>query len=138
MSNVSMKVANETLACSKPIIYYPDPKFTSFTSTKTGQNIRITIQVIHIFPHTCTYSRPQCIKGEHLPLLSFQKKADKLEMSTAELSVFGIREEKYHKCIMVSKTYSDETEFFICEIKTTTKSNFQELKVNLSVILQQA
>lgn len=44
-SPVVLKVANETLYCST-ITYYPDPEFTSFTSTKTGGNVRITIQVI--------------------------------------------------------------------------------------------
>ncbi|KAF1372528.1 hypothetical protein PFLUV_G00266440 [Perca fluviatilis] len=47
-STVFLKVANETLACL-PMTYYPEPEFTSFTSTRTGDDVRITIQVMHIF-----------------------------------------------------------------------------------------
>ncbi len=47
MSSVSLKVANETLACSM-ITYYPDPEFTTFETTRTGDDVLITIQVMHI------------------------------------------------------------------------------------------
>lgn len=49
-SNVLLKVANETLTCSATITYYPDPEFTSFTTTKTRDGVRITIQVITANP----------------------------------------------------------------------------------------
>lgn len=46
---MSLKVANQTLECSPTIIYHPDPEFISFTTARTGDDVRITIQVIHIF-----------------------------------------------------------------------------------------
>ncbi|TKS91123.1 Plexin-C1 Virus-encoded semaphorin protein receptor [Collichthys lucidus] len=89
-STMSLKVANELLPCST-INYYPEPEFISFTSTQTGNDVRITIQ----------------------------KKADKLEMTTAELSVWGVQDEKEYPCIMEDKEKSNETDFFICEIQQT-------------------
>ncbi|TDG96875.1 hypothetical protein EPR50_G00233140 [Perca flavescens] len=99
-STVFLKVANETLACL-PMTYYPEPEFTNFTSTRTGDDVRITIQ----------------------------KKADKLEMTVADLKVWGVEEEKQHPCIMETKETSNETDFFICEIKTTANANFQQLMI---------
>ena len=49
MSHVSLKVANQTLACSPTIIYHPDPEFISFTAARTGDDVRVTIQVILFF-----------------------------------------------------------------------------------------
>ncbi|KAF1372529.1 hypothetical protein PFLUV_G00266450 [Perca fluviatilis] len=83
-STVFLKVANETLACL-PMTYYPEPEFTSFTSTREGDDVHIIIQ----------------------------KKADKLEMTVAELEVWGVEEEKQHPCIMETKATSNETDFFI-------------------------
>ncbi|XP_060885196.1 uncharacterized protein LOC132956063 [Labrus mixtus] len=102
-STLSLKVANETLPCSTTITYYPDPEFTSFSSTLTGNNVRITIQ----------------------------KKADKLGMNITELSVWGIHEENRHPCIMVDQETNDETEieFFTCEIRNTRIATFQELEI---------
>ncbi|XP_034719215.1 plexin-C1 isoform X2 [Etheostoma cragini] len=100
-STVFLKVANETLACLPTMTYYPEPQFTSFTSTRTGDDVRITIQ----------------------------KEADKLEMTIAELEVWGVEEEKQHPCIMEAKETSNETDFFICEIQKTPNANFQQLKI---------
>ncbi|KAM3850134.1 plexin-C1-like [Diretmus argenteus] len=68
---LSLKVANQTLTCSS-ITYHPDPEFTSFTSTRTGDVLSVTIQ----------------------------KKADKLEMTTEELSVWGFQGDKKYNCII--------------------------------------
>ncbi|XP_060885192.1 plexin-C1 [Labrus mixtus] len=102
-STLSLKVANETLPCSTTITYYPDPEFTSFSSTMTGDDVRITIQ----------------------------KKADKLGMNITELSVWGIHEENRHPCIMVDQETNDETEieFFTCEIQNTRITKFRELEI---------
>lgn len=43
-TDVLLKVANETLPCSA-ITYHPDPEFSSFTTLKTTDGVRITIQV---------------------------------------------------------------------------------------------
>lgn len=48
-SDVLLKVANETLPCLAKITYHPDPEFISFTNTKTGDDLRITIQVMLVF-----------------------------------------------------------------------------------------
>ncbi|XP_065807606.1 plexin-C1 [Labrus bergylta] len=102
-STLSLKVANETLPCSTTITYYPDPEFTSFSSTMTGDDVRITIQ----------------------------KNADKLGMNITELSVWGIHEENRHPCIMVDQETNDETEieFFSCEIRNTRITKFRELEI---------
>ncbi|XP_040886352.1 plexin-C1 isoform X2 [Toxotes jaculatrix] len=100
-SSVSMKLGNDTLPCSTNITYYPEPEFTIFTSTRTGDDVRITIE----------------------------KKADKLEMTTAELSVWGIRNEKQYPCIMETKETNNQTEFFTCEIKSTSDTKFEQLMI---------
>ncbi|KAM6961556.1 plexin-C1 [Tautogolabrus adspersus] len=97
LSTLSLKVANETLACTTTITYYPDPEFTRFSSIRTGDDVHITIQ----------------------------KKADKLEMSKAELSVWGIDEGKRHRCIIDEI----ETKFFTCEIQNTRITTFRELEI---------
>ncbi|TNN54600.1 Plexin-C1 [Liparis tanakae] len=104
-SSVFLKVANETLACSTAMTYYPDPEFTSFTSTRTGDGVRITLQ----------------------------KKADRLQMSPAEVSVWGVEEGRSYPCIMEAKESSNETDFFICEIQQTPNAKFQHLRVNIPV-----
>ncbi|XP_041636511.1 plexin-C1 isoform X2 [Cheilinus undulatus] len=100
-STLSLRVANETLACSTTLTYYPDPEFTTFSSTTSGDDNRIIIQ----------------------------KKMDKLNMTLTELSVWGIHEDKQHPCIMEVKELNEETEFFTCEIKNTRIGKFQEIKI---------
>ncbi|XP_070847708.1 plexin-C1 [Chaetodon trifascialis] len=100
-SGVLLKVVNTTLGCSSMITYYPDPEFTNFTATRTGNDVRITIE----------------------------KKADKLEMTTDEVSVWGIQEGKQYVCVMEGKETSKETEFFICEIRMTPGATFQQLMI---------
>ncbi|XP_067437509.1 plexin-C1-like isoform X2 [Thunnus thynnus] len=101
-SNVFMKVANETVTCSTSITYYPDPEFTSFTSTRTGNN-------------------------EHM--INIEKTADKLKMTTAELSVWGVREGKHYFCNMKTKENHNEIDVFICEIQSTSNTKFQHLLI---------
>ncbi|XP_068611384.1 plexin-C1 [Brachionichthys hirsutus] len=101
-SAVFIRVANETLACSTTITYYPNPEFTSFTTTRIGDDVHITIQ----------------------------KKVDKLEMTPAELRVWGVQEEKEYPCIMGEKETSAEMDFFMCEIRMTPNAEFQRLKIN--------
>ncbi|XP_018558410.1 plexin-C1 isoform X1 [Lates calcarifer] len=100
-STVFLRVANETLSCSDKITYYPDPEFTGFSPIRIGDDVRITIE----------------------------KKADKLEMTEAELSVWGDQEGKQYPCIMKSKKTTNEIEHFICEIKNTSKTNFQKIMI---------
>ncbi|XP_015239410.1 PREDICTED: plexin-C1-like [Cyprinodon variegatus] len=98
-SPVFLKVANQSLKCKKEIIYYPDPKFTSYTAVREGKDIRITIQ----------------------------KEPDKLEMKPEELEVWVIQGEKQHQCIEISKKSSNETESFICEMEGL--QNFNQIKI---------
>ncbi|XP_016516680.1 plexin-C1-like [Poecilia formosa] len=99
-SNVFLKVANKTLECAKEITYYPDPEFTSFTAVKEGKDVRIAIQ----------------------------KKADKLQMTEAELLVVGIQNEVQHSCIIIPEEIKTET--FICEIKDLQSSDIDMIKIN--------
>ncbi|KAM9845835.1 plexin-C1 [Aulostomus maculatus] len=99
-STVFLKVANQSLACHEAVTYYPDPVFTTFTSTKTGDGVRITIQ----------------------------KKADEFNMSTAELLVWGVHHGENQSCIMEDKDTSNSTDFFNCEIRTTV-TRFRHIKI---------
>ncbi|XP_063316603.1 plexin-C1-like [Pelmatolapia mariae] len=100
-SSVFLKVANQTLACSTNITYYPDPEFTSFTGIRTGDDVRVTIQ----------------------------KKSDNLEMSKEELSVWGVQDKQEYTCILEAKETSKEMDSFICQIKRPPNTEFYELKI---------
>ncbi|XP_076732078.1 plexin-C1 isoform X1 [Maylandia zebra] len=100
-STVFLKVANQTLACSTNMSYYPDPEFISFTATRTGNSVHITIR----------------------------KKVDKLEMTTAELSVWGVQDSKEYRCAMETNKTSDETHSFTCEVKNPPGVEFQLLLI---------
>ncbi|XP_077401545.1 plexin-C1 isoform X3 [Vanacampus margaritifer] len=100
-SLVSLQVANETLACSQSITYYPDPHFTSFTPTRIGEDVRVTIQ----------------------------KTWDKLEMSIKDVSALGVYGGKEYPCFMQGKDTNNQTDFFICEILSVPAVNFRHLKV---------
>ncbi|KAI3366918.1 hypothetical protein L3Q82_009558, partial [Scortum barcoo] len=97
-SSVFLRVANETLPCTT-ITYYPDPEFTSFETIRTGDDVLITVQ----------------------------KKADKLEMTPEELTVWGINEDKQYPCIMEGKTNNNKPEFFICQIQSPPSATFEQL-----------
>ncbi|CAN9508149.1 unnamed protein product [Ophioblennius macclurei] len=100
-SSVQLKVANETLLCSANLIYYPDPEFKAFTSIRSGDGVQITIE----------------------------KKADKLEVTKEELTIWGIREEKAYPCIITDKDTNKEIDFFTCEIENTPNANYPQLKI---------
>ncbi|XP_029969065.1 plexin-C1-like [Salarias fasciatus] len=100
-SSLLLKVANETLICSTNLIYHPDPEFTSFTSTQRGDHVQITIQ----------------------------RKADKLEITPAELSVWGEQEEKRYPCITEDKDPGEEFNFYSCEIQSPPSAQFQTLMI---------
>uniref|UniRef100_A0A096M0Z7 Sema domain-containing protein n=1 Tax=Poecilia formosa TaxID=48698 RepID=A0A096M0Z7_POEFO len=100
---VYIKVANETLSCSAEIFHYPDPQFISFRAKRTGDNIKITILV---------------------------KNTDRLMMTTAELSVWAIKDEKQYPCILQNK--DDEyygSQMLVCEVENTTDVIFNQLKI---------
>lgn len=50
-------------------------------------------------------------------------------MSPEELSVWGVQEGKEYPCDMGPKDTSNETDFFICDIRMIPNANFQQLKV---------
>uniref|UniRef100_H3CN71 Plexin C1 n=1 Tax=Tetraodon nigroviridis TaxID=99883 RepID=H3CN71_TETNG len=99
-TEVRLRVANQTLPCCD-LTYHPDPEFGSFTTLKTKDSIRV-----------------------HHPV---QKKADELQVSLAELSVWGVHEGKEHPCVMETTESTDQ--IIICEIKTQQHIEFMELKV---------
>ncbi|XP_025755490.1 plexin-C1 isoform X1 [Oreochromis niloticus] len=100
-STLFVKLANETLACSTKLSYVPDPEFTSFTATRTGEDVHITIQ----------------------------KKADNLEMMIEELSVWGIQDNTKYQCIMEAKETWTNTDFFTCGFKSPSNHEFEELLI---------
>ncbi|CAK6959864.1 Hypothetical predicted protein [Scomber scombrus] len=101
-SNVFLKIANETLTCSTSITYHPDPEFISYTSTRSRNDVH---------------------------MITVKKMADKLEMTPAELTVWGIQDEKHYLCNMEAKSTHNETDVFICEIQSTSDTEFQHLLI---------
>ncbi|XP_038852598.1 plexin-C1-like [Salvelinus namaycush] len=103
-STVSLRVANQTLACSSQLTYHPDPEFTSYTAIKTGNDLRVTIE----------------------------KRADKLNITTEEILVFGVQEENQDvECVMDTIETSNETDSVICEIKNTPNLNIHSLRIRV-------
>ncbi|XP_035985880.1 plexin-C1-like [Fundulus heteroclitus] len=101
-STVFLKIANQTLACSTKITYYPDPEFTSFTAVSAEQKMQISIQ----------------------------KKADKLKMTPEELLVWGIQNGKQHPCIMKSKESRKDIEIFSCEVQSLQNADIAQIKIS--------
>ncbi|XP_023205541.1 plexin-C1-like [Xiphophorus maculatus] len=99
-STVFMKVANQTVACLVKLTYYPDPEFTGFTTERLRNDARV---VIH-------------------------KSSDKLEMTAAELLVWGIEGEKQHPCVKVKENHN-KTDSFICDIQGVNNTNFRAIKI---------
>ncbi|KAM9403205.1 plexin-C1-like isoform 2-T2 [Salvelinus alpinus] len=101
-STVSLRVTNQTLACSSQLTYHPDPDFTSYTAIKTGNDLRVTIE----------------------------KRADKLNIATEEILVFGVQEENQDvECVMETIEKSNGSDSVICEIKNTPNVNIKSIRV---------
>ncbi|PWA20031.1 hypothetical protein CCH79_00016058 [Gambusia affinis] len=103
-STVFMKVANQTVACLVKLTYYPDPEFTGFTTERLGNDARV---VIH-------------------------KSSDKLEMTAAELLVWGVEGENQYPCIKVLENHN-KTDSFICDIQGVNNTNFRAIKSHVSL-----
>ncbi|KAK0153637.1 Plexin-C1 [Merluccius polli] len=101
-SSVTLRVANHTLACPTAIHYLPDPKFTTFTSTRT------TKQQL---------------------LLTIQKRADELQMAPGDLQVQVIQEDKELPCTMEREGQSNSTDFITCTIGTSSDAKITTVKI---------
>ncbi|XP_071242732.1 plexin-C1-like isoform X3 [Salvelinus alpinus] len=103
-STVSLRVTNQTLACSSQLTYHPDPDFTSYTAIKTGNDLRVTIE----------------------------KRADKLNIATEEILVFGVQEENQDvECVMETIEKSNGSDSVICEIKNTPNVNIKSVRIRV-------
>ncbi|MEQ2216575.1 hypothetical protein XENOCAPTIV_018557 [Xenoophorus captivus] len=92
-NHVYLKVANETLECYTEIHYEPDPQFFTFIATRTGDKVQVMIQY----------------------------KDWNLEMTTEELSVWGVKDGKQYPCVMKGKNNSSTAaDYFICDIQNAT------------------
>lgn len=105
--NVTLKVANESVVCL-PLTYHPDPKFISFTSTVTGNNLRVTIQ----------------------------KEADKLNISLSELAVLGLDGPKEYVCVMDIIETSTGTDSIACEILNEPNAKIDSLQITYGSIIE--
>ncbi|XP_034019275.1 plexin-C1 [Thalassophryne amazonica] len=100
-SMILVKAGNETVNCSTIMAYYPDPKFTTFTSMKIRDNIQITIK----------------------------KEDDKLEMKPEEVLVWGVHKGNQYPCEIKPEDTSNATDFFICDIQSTPKMEIQYILI---------
>ncbi|XP_055761534.1 plexin-C1-like isoform X2 [Salvelinus fontinalis] len=104
---VSLRVTNQTLACSSQLTYHPDPEFTSYTAIKTGNDLRVTIE----------------------------KRADKLNIATEEILVFGVQEENQDvERVMETIETSNGSDSVICEIKNTPNFNIKSVRIRVGNI----
>ncbi|XP_027899862.1 plexin-C1-like [Xiphophorus couchianus] len=104
-----LKVANETLSCSA-INYHPEPQFPTFVSRRTGNDVQVMIQ---------------CLDGG-------------LEMTTEELSVWGLKDGKQYPCIMKGKNKTHTgANYFICQIQNTTHVKFSQLMIKYGLMTVQ-
>ncbi|XP_008399688.1 uncharacterized protein LOC103459687 [Poecilia reticulata] len=98
---MNLKVANETLPCLR-IFYHPDPQFPTFMSKRTGNDVQVMIQ---------------CLDWV-------------LEMTTEELSAWGVKDGSQYPCIMKSKNKTHTgANYFTCEIQNTTHVKFSQLTI---------
>lgn len=129
-SGVHLLVANHTLNCSQSLTYYPDPEFINFTTTRSADSVVVIIQVRLWLPHMRTLLGERNKLGMSFGFL-FQKKADNLDISLHEVSVWGVQRGIDYKCDMEKKETTNETDFFTCNIEQTSETTFQKLKVIL-------
>ncbi|XP_055761813.1 plexin-C1-like isoform X1 [Salvelinus fontinalis] len=126
-STVFLRVANQTLACSSQLTYHPDPEFTSYTAIKTGNDLHVTIEV-----YTCARMHAPMPTHIHALSLLFQKRADKLNIATEEISVLVVQEENQDvECAMDTIETRNGTDSVICEIKNTPSANIKSVKIRV-------
>ncbi|XP_010898435.4 plexin-C1 isoform X1 [Esox lucius] len=103
-TSVSLRVANQTLACASQLTYHHDPQFTSFTTTRTGNDLRVTIE----------------------------KKTDKFNITPSEISVLGVLgDNQYVECVMEIIETRNGTDSVICKIKNTPNVNILSLEIRI-------
>ncbi|KAJ8373373.1 hypothetical protein AAFF_G00265610 [Aldrovandia affinis] len=101
---VRIKVANETIRCGS-LTYQPDPEFTGFSVTPTGDNLRVTIV----------------------------KKVDKLNIAKEELNVYGVEGDVEYKCELVDIETSTVSgvDSLVCEIRNQPNAKIELVKIHL-------
>ncbi|XP_041934147.1 plexin-C1-like [Alosa sapidissima] len=90
--SVELVVGNTSVTCREELTYHPDPQFTSFTTTRIGNNMRIVIQ----------------------------KSADALQLKGSEVDVQVRRGAESYRCVMDRIERSSDVDSVICEVSSVT------------------
>ncbi|XP_035281895.1 plexin-C1 isoform X2 [Anguilla anguilla] len=101
---VRLKVANETIACAT-LTYHPDPEFIRFTTSPSGDDLRITVE----------------------------KKVDKLNISREELNIYALEGDVEHKCQLdkIEPSHSSGMDSIDCEIHNKANAKIESVKIYL-------
>ncbi|KAG5846057.1 hypothetical protein ANANG_G00145690 [Anguilla anguilla] len=101
---VRLKVANETIACAT-LTYHPDPEFIRFTTSPSGDDLRITVE----------------------------KKVDKLNISREELNIYALEGDVEHKCQLdkIEPSHSSGVDSIDCEIHNKANAKIESVKIYL-------
>ncbi|XP_035281900.1 plexin-C1-like isoform X3 [Anguilla anguilla] len=101
---VRLKVANETIACAT-LTYHPDPEFIRFTTSPSGDNLRITVV----------------------------KKVDKLNISREELGIYALEGDVEHKCQLdkIIPGNSSGVDSIDCKIRNKRDAKIESVKIYL-------
>ncbi|KAL2102552.1 hypothetical protein ACEWY4_001720 [Coilia grayii] len=100
--SVNLIVGNQSVSCTDKLTYLPDPHFTSFTTTRTGNYMAVIIQ----------------------------KTADSLALNTSEILVEGLQGEKSYVCEVQRIKHSHDTSSVICEINNQPGLSIDTVKVS--------
>ncbi|XP_061107155.1 plexin-C1 isoform X2 [Conger conger] len=99
-----LKVANETIRCAT-LTYHPDPEFSRFTTSPSGDGLRITIE----------------------------KKVDKLNISEVEMNIFALEGDAEYKCenIQIQPSHLSGVDSIDCQILNKANSKIQLVKIRI-------
>ncbi|XP_063073771.1 plexin-C1 [Engraulis encrasicolus] len=102
--SVDVSVGNQSVRCSQKLSYLPNPQFTGFTATPTGNNLDIVIQ----------------------------KTADSLGLNVSEIQVEALSggEESY-ECEVQDIEHSDAASSVICEINGKARLSIETIKITV-------
>ncbi|KAL2102560.1 hypothetical protein ACEWY4_001728 [Coilia grayii] len=101
--SVNVIVGNQSVSCTDKLTYLPDPHFTSFTTTRTGNDMAVIIQ----------------------------KTADSLALNTSEILVEGLQGEKSYVCEVQRIEHSHDTSSVICEINNQPGLSIDTVKITI-------
>ncbi|XP_041934139.1 plexin-C1 [Alosa sapidissima] len=101
--SVELLVGNTSVTCREELTYHRNPQFTSFTTTRTGNDMSVTIQ----------------------------KTADFLNLKESEIQVQAMQGEVSYVCVIDRIEDSNDTTSVLCDIENQPGIHIDSLKITV-------